>query len=181
MSISHDTPSANHAVIINDEEALGNQPVVISNLVAFSKDRPPMPSSSASKKRTWQPEEAVCDTEMQWIQKETATDIFGRTVLVADSIQTAGGDYVSQWFYETKCSTAGQSSCRGVDTKMWFSECVARDSFVYAVVVINGETGWFWIRMSTACNCALKRKSSGSQSFKRGVPYPFVDITETAR
>ena len=170
MSFSHDNPSGNHAAIISNdlETALANQPAVISNLVAFSKDRPPMPSLSVSKKQV---QEAACDTKTKWTQKETAIDIFERTVQVADTIQTGGGQNVDQWFYETTCSTPRQSSCRGVDTKMWSSECLPRDSFVYALVIIDGETRWNLIRLSTACNCALTRRS-----FKRGVPYPFADV-----
>ena len=127
-----------------------------------------MPSLSVSKK---QAQEAVCATESKWTRKKTAQDIYGGTVQVADTIQTVDGQSVSQWFYETTCSTPRQSSCKGVDTKMWSSECLNRDSFVYAVVIKDGETGWFWIRISTACNCALQKRSS-----KRGVPYPFVDV-----
>lgn len=191
--------------------ATTNLPVFVSDLVAFSKDRPPMPpwaedsamdgiyddmkldsdkntdqrSSSPTlrrEKRSAQAQQAVCDSMHSWVRLTTATDIYGNEITVMDKILTNGGEQVSQWFYETKCSTSGQTSrsCRGIDTHTWESECLNRQSFVYAMVrTTHGEEGWNWIAINTACNCALRRKSN--RGMNRRAPYPFVGLTETER
>ncbi|XP_072045641.1 LOW QUALITY PROTEIN: uncharacterized protein [Amphiura filiformis] len=186
--------------------ATTNLPVFVSDLVVFSKDRPPMapwemndidslPEDRDSKNDKWTQKDstayhkevngkvikhqAVCDSRAQWVQKETAVDIFGHNITVMDTIRANTGEHVSQWFYETACVTSGSgvSSCRGIDTQTWDSECLSSQSFVYAMVRNeNGEEGWNWIRLSTACNCALK-----SRRVNRRATYPFVDLTETER
>ena len=195
------TPFDDHIL----KAATTNQPVFVSNLVAFSKDIPPMPpgemdefdnlpndeqfdsktnSTRRREKRTIQAQEAVCDSEHKWIRKQTARDIFGNDITVMDKILTNGGEQVSQWFYETKCSTTGETtdSCRGIDTQSWNSECLNRESYVYAMVrTPAGEEGWNWIAINTACNCALRRRSPRSRGVNRRAPYPFVGITGTER
>ena len=185
--------------------ATTNLPVFVSDLVAFSKDRPPMPpwemdeldnalddgkfeSNTDShnrikreEKRSARAQQAVCDSVHSWVRKQTATDIYGNNITVMDKILTNGGEQVSQWFYETKCSTTGHTteSCRGIDTFTWESECLNRESFVYAMVRTNaGEEGWNWIAINTACNCALRRKPPGSSGMNRRAPYPFVGLTQ---
>ena len=192
--------------------ATTNLPVFVSDLVAFSKDRPPQPPweinesslteengvdyKSDSKwsqqntihnrrsKRSGQAQQAVCDTVTEWQKISSALDIFGNNVTVMEKILTAGGQYVNQWFYETKCDPSGGTtrSCRGIDTSMWTSQCLNRQSFVYAMVRTSaGEEGWNWIAIDTTCNCALRRRSSSSRGVNRRAPYPFVALTETER
>ncbi|XP_053115319.1 brain-derived neurotrophic factor-like [Hemicordylus capensis] len=105
---------------------------------------------------TVQAEKPVCDTVSHWVaDKHTALDIRGDNVTVLSEVQTPKGR-LRQYFFETKCkATAG--GCRGVDRRLWISECKTKQSFVQALTADSHNiVAWRWIRIDTSCICALQ-------------------------
>uniref|UniRef100_A0A8C4QN75 Nerve growth factor-related domain-containing protein n=1 Tax=Eptatretus burgeri TaxID=7764 RepID=A0A8C4QN75_EPTBU len=102
---------------------------------------------------------SVCDSKSYWVvNKVEAADIKGENVSVLRKIRIEGST-LRQYFYETKCQQsqgAGGIGCRGIDRVNWFSECRTSQSYVQALTRKNGRNlGLRWIRIDTACVCAL--------------------------
>ncbi|KAM8927938.1 neurotrophin-4-like [Pelodytes ibericus] len=101
---------------------------------------------------------SVCDSVNLWVtDKRSAVDDRGKILTVLSEIQTLTGP-LKQYFFETRCNPAGGTTrgCRGVDKRHWISECKPRQSYVRALTMdANKLVGWRWIRIDTACVCAL--------------------------
>ncbi|NP_001280081.1 neurotrophin-4 isoform X1 [Callorhinchus milii] len=115
-------------------------------------------------KPTRRGELSVCDSINFWVtDKRTAVDINGWVVSVLNEVPTSKGP-MKQFFYETKCNnntSTARSGCRGVDKRHWVSECKTKQSFVRALTVDHRkQAGWRWIRIDTACVCALNNRTT---------------------
>uniref|UniRef100_UPI00358EDC30 uncharacterized protein isoform X2 n=1 Tax=Myxine glutinosa TaxID=7769 RepID=UPI00358EDC30 len=109
---------------------------------------------------------SVCDSKSYWVvNKVEAADIKGENVSVLRKIRIEGST-LRQYFYETKCQQSqgnGGVGCRGIDRVNWLSECRTSQSFVQALTRKNGRNlGLRWIRIDTACVCALTHRGSRS-------------------
>ncbi|XP_071941166.1 neurotrophic factor BDNF precursor form-like [Antedon mediterranea] len=102
---------------------------------------------------------SVCDQSTTWTRKKWAMSYYGENVTVVEHIKTFGGKgHTSQFFYETSCSKKGnKNGCRGIDATYYSSECITKESFVYAIVRNKqGQEGWNWIAINSSCDCALR-------------------------
>ncbi|XP_043943404.1 neurotrophin-3 [Protopterus annectens] len=112
--------------------------------------------------RSHRGEYSVCDSESLWVtDKSSAVDIQGQQVTVLGEVKS-GNSPIKQYFYETRCKAARpyKNGCRGIDDKHWNSQCKTSQTYVRALTSENNvRVGWRWIRIDTACVCALSRKT----------------------
>lgn len=110
--------------------------------------------------KSYRGEFSVCNSESNWVTNRTsAVDIQGNHV----SILTFINEKINyrQYFYETKCNTLrshSKSRCLGIDEKHWNSQCKTTQTYVRALALYNSKVTWSWIRIDTACVCALSKK-----------------------
>lgn len=110
--------------------------------------------------KSYRAEYSVCDSESRWVTNKTeAVDIHGKNVIVLTEISTPLPK-VKQYFYESSCrnSRLRNSGCQGIDNKHWNSQCKTSQTYVRALTKYNNMLKWSWIRINTACVCALSRK-----------------------
>ncbi|NP_001314742.1 neurotrophin-3 [Danio rerio] len=110
--------------------------------------------------KSYRGEFSVCDSESNWVTNRTsAVDSRGNHVTVLNSF-TVKQKY-TQYFYETKCKTPHshrKSRCLGIDEKHWNSQCKTTQTYVRALTQHKSLVSWNWIRIDTACVCALSKK-----------------------
>ncbi|CAH2318864.1 neurotrophin-4 [Pelobates cultripes] len=149
--LSSQEPSDPPLLFLADEPVSHSEPANRTSRVKRA-----MGSDMASASRRG--ELSVCDSMNLWVtDKRSAVDDRGKTVTVMSEVQTLTGP-LKQYFFETKCNPAGGTTngCRGVDKRHWISECKAKQSYVRALTMdTNKQVGWRWIRIDTACVCAL--------------------------
>ncbi|XP_066526033.1 neurotrophin-3 [Hoplias malabaricus] len=109
--------------------------------------------------RSYRGEFSACDSESYWVTNKTkAVDTKGNEVSVLTEFDASwkSKTKIKQYFYETSCrsSISLKNSCKGIDTRHWNSQCKTSKSFVRAFTA----QGWRFIRIDTACVCALSRK-----------------------
>lgn len=110
--------------------------------------------------KSYRGEYSVCDSKSNWVTDRTkAVDIYGHDVGVlteVDMVKTG----MKQYFFETSCDSNKpiKSGCRGIDDKHWNSQCKTTQTYVRALTTLNNVLNWRWIRINTACSCALSRK-----------------------
>ncbi|XP_054849688.1 brain-derived neurotrophic factor-like [Eublepharis macularius] len=154
LCVIHAIPFGNESALINDTTVSGR--VLFSPRVTLSTQEPR--ASPLVKDSKAHPEQLVCDSISTWVtDRRTAVDITGRNVTVLSTVQTPRG-MLKQYFYETKCSPAGNMAggCRGVDRRHWTSECKTKQSYVKAFTQDSDErVGWRWIQIDTSCVCFL--------------------------
>ncbi|KAG8433973.1 hypothetical protein GDO86_012363 [Hymenochirus boettgeri] len=151
VTLSSQEPSGPPILFLAEEGMAHSEP---ANKTSRVKRAPGTDSVSFSRRG----ELSVCDSVNLWVtDKKTAVDDRGKTVTVMSEVQTLTGP-LKQYFFETKCNPSGGTTkgCRGVDKKHWTSECKAKQSYVRALTMdFNKLVGWRWIRIDTACVCAL--------------------------
>ncbi|XP_056311110.1 neurotrophin-3 [Danio aesculapii] len=110
--------------------------------------------------KSYRGEFSVCDSESNWvINRTSAVDVHGNHVTILEFVNKQL--QYRQYFYETKCKTPKPHSkrrCLGIDEKHWNSQCKTTQSYVRALTLYNSKVTWNWIRLDTACVCALSRK-----------------------
>ncbi|XP_033101631.1 brain-derived neurotrophic factor-like [Anneissia japonica] len=102
---------------------------------------------------------SVCDQSTSWTRKKWAMSFYGENVTVVERIKTFDKSHTAQFFYETSCSKKGsnKNGCRGIDAAFYSSECITKESYVYAIVRNKqGQEGWNWIAINSSCDCALR-------------------------
>lgn len=104
--------------------------------------------------------ESVCDSTSDWVEKESAEDMWGNPVHVIKNIQV-GNAMMKQYFYETFCTaqTSSNQTCRGIDASAYTSKCETKHIWAYAQVRNHlNDIGWTHVKIRGSCNCALYRK-----------------------
>ncbi|XP_075924764.1 uncharacterized protein LOC142925596 [Petromyzon marinus] len=123
--------------------------------------RPRARRQAAERRPPHRAELAVCDSENVWVtDKAHAVDLKGHNVTVLSDIRVEG-TALRQYFFETRCraSRHTRDGCRGIDRAHWSSQCRTVQSFVQALTSKGGRNlGWRWIRIDTACVCALSQR-----------------------
>ncbi|XP_017549380.1 neurotrophin-3 isoform X1 [Pygocentrus nattereri] len=110
--------------------------------------------------KSYRGEFSVCESESRWVtDRTTAVDTHGREVSVLTEIGMVWPS-MKQYFYETSCKSSRpfKSGCQGIDDKHWNSQCKTSQTYVRALTKYNNMLSWRWIRINTACVCALSRK-----------------------
>ncbi|XP_072530096.1 neurotrophin-3 [Salminus brasiliensis] len=110
--------------------------------------------------KSYRGEFSVCESESRWVtDRTTAVDTHGHDVSVLTEIGMVWPG-MKQYFYETSCkrSRPFKSGCQGIDDKHWNSQCKTSQTFVRALTQFDNMLRWRWIRINTACVCALSRK-----------------------
>ncbi|XP_016299775.1 neurotrophin-3-like [Sinocyclocheilus anshuiensis] len=150
-------------VLLSDQPPLQPPPLYLMDDFVSNQD-----GSGANKTRqkrnaehkSYRGEFSVCDSVNLWVtDRTTAVDIYGQVVTILGSIN-AGRTNIKQYFYETRCDTgkSQKGRCRGIDGKHWNSQCKTSQTFVRALTQDKSSVEWSWIRIDTACVCALSRK-----------------------
>ncbi|XP_078725432.1 uncharacterized protein LOC144942433 [Lampetra fluviatilis] len=133
----------------------------LSEATGRPRRRPRARRQAAERRPPHRAELAVCDSENVWVtDKAHAVDLKGHNVTVLSDIRVEG-TALRQYFFETRCraSRHTRDGCRGIDRAHWSSQCRTVQSFVQALTSKGGRNlGWRWIRIDTACVCALSQR-----------------------
>ena len=131
--------------------------------LAGEKGEPSTGNSRAKRFADALHKEPVCKSVSEWVERTTAEDIWGNTVVVLQKINV-GGVLMDQYFYETFCEVE-ETTCTGIDTRQYNSVCSSQHVWAYAKVrTRDGEEGWAIIKVRGSCNCSLFKRSTTQET-----------------
>ncbi|TRZ02489.1 hypothetical protein DNTS_013600 [Danionella cerebrum] len=146
-------------VLLSDRPPLKPPPLYLMDDFVSSQDSNRTRQKRYAEHKSYRGEFSVCESQSKWVEKTEAVDVTAKKVTVLKYYNTKFKSY-SQYFYETTCNlnVSTNRNCQGIDEKRWNSQCKTTQAFVRAYTSSDGIESWRWIRINTACVCALSRK-----------------------